>query len=314
MRVLIAEDDSISRRILEATLTKWGYDVTIACDGEEAWASMQDPEAPRLVILDWMMPGLNGVEVACRVRALDRDDYNYIILLTAKGRKEDIIEGMDAGADDYITKPFVARELKVRLRAAKRILDLHAELLAAREELQLRATHDALTGLWNRAAIHDVLTRELSRGRRDGSSVGVILGDIDHFKNVNDTYGHEAGDAVLQRAAEWMQASLRDCELIGRYGGEEFLIVAPTCEPNGVGEVAERIRRCFLDRTVTLCSGEEISFTMSLGGVSSLVVPPSADADALIRIADAAMYRAKQTGRNRVVVADAALIGGVNVA
>ncbi len=314
MRVLIAEDDSISRRILEATLTKWGYDVIITCDGEAAWAAMQGPEAPRLVILDWMMPEMNGVEVARRIRALDREDYNYIILLTTKGRKEDIIEGMDAGADDYITKPFVARELKVRLRAAKRILDLHAELLDAREELQRRATHDGLTDLWNRAAIHDALDRELSRSRRDGNSVGVILGDIDHFKRVNDTYGHEAGDVVLQKAAEWMRAALRDCDLIGRYGGEEFLVVAPTCGLDAVGDVAERIRCCLIDRTVKLCTGEEISFTMSLGGISSLVAPPSADADALIRIADAAMYRAKQTGRNRVVVADAASVEGANVA
>jgi len=304
MKVLIAEDDSISRRILEATLTKWGYDVIIASDGEEAWAVMQDAEAPHLVILDWMMPGMDGVEVARNVRGLNREGYNYIILLTSKGRKEDIVEGMDAGADDYITKPFVARELKVRLRAAKRILDLHSELLAAREELQRRATHDGLTGLWNRSAIHDLLSRELSRARRAGDSVGVILGDIDYFKLVNDTHGHEAGDAVLQKAAEWMSASLRDCDLIGRYGGEEFLIVAPTCGADAIGEVAERIRTGLVGKSVKLC-GAEISFTMSLGGVAS-VAAPAADADGLIRIADTAMYRAKQAGRNRVVILDAA--------
>src|SRR6266852_346902 len=175
MRILIADDSVVSRHLLDATLRKWGYEVVVACDGEEALALLQGDEAPKLAILDWVMPGLTGPEVCRKVRDYAKDkekEYTYILLLTSKSLKEDLIAGMEAGADDYITKPFDQHELKVRLRAGTRIIDLERELVTAREELREQATKDFLMRIWNRSSILDPLQRELSRGERDERPVG----------------------------------------------------------------------------------------------------------------------------------------------
>src|SRR5579872_4556954 len=186
VKILIADDSIVSRHLLEATLHSWGYDVIAACDGMEALEFLQKPDAPALAILDWMMPGLTGPEVCKRIRQHAREPYTYILLLTSKSLKEDLIEGMEAGADDYITKPFDQHELKVRLRSGTRIIDLQRELVAAQEELREQATKDFLTRIWNRSSILDILQRELVRGSREKRSVGVVLADLDHFKDVND--------------------------------------------------------------------------------------------------------------------------------
>src|SRR5579863_8051229 len=198
MKILIADDSIVSRHLLDATLRRWGYEVVVACDGNEAWQILQSENAPKIAILDWMMPGLTGPEVCRRVRATakDKDIYTYILLLSSKSQREDLIEGMESGADDYLTKPFDQHELKVRLRPGTRIIELQQELIAAREALRDQATRDFLTHVWNRSSILDILQRELERGRRDKQPLGVILADLDHFKAVNDNYGHFAGDAV----------------------------------------------------------------------------------------------------------------------
>src|SRR5271154_1947165 len=244
MRILIADDSIVSRHLLDATLRKWGYEVVVACDGVEAWDVLQADDAPKLAILDWVMPGLTGPEVCRRVReyAKEKDTYTYILLLTSKSLKEDLIEGMESGADDYITKPFDQHELKVRLRSGTRIIDLQRELVAAKEELREQATKDFLTRIWNRSSILDILQRELIRGGRENRSVGVVLADLDHFKLVNDTHGHFAGDAVLREFARRMQASMRSYDAIGRYGGEEFLIILPGCDEPCTSRQAERMR------------------------------------------------------------------------
>ncbi len=229
MKILIADDSIVSRHLLEATLRKWGYDVMVACDGAEALELLQRQDAPSLIILDWMMPGMTGVEVCRRIRQRDGEPYTYILLLTSKSQKEDLIEGMEAGADDYITKPFDQNELQVRLRAGTRLVDLQAQLLKAREDLREQATRDFLTRLWNRSSIITELGRELARAVREARPLGVVIVDLDHFKHVNDTYGHLAGDAVLREAARRMQNSIRQYDSIGRYGGEEFLILFPGC-------------------------------------------------------------------------------------
>jgi PleD family two-component response regulator len=229
--------------LLDATLRKWGYEVVVACDGVEAWKVLSEDDAPRLAILDWVMPGMTGPEVCRNVRELarDKENYTYILLLTSKSLKEDLIEGLEAGADDYITKPFDQHELKVRLRAGTRIIDLQRELIEAREELRDQATRDFLTRIWNRSSVLDTLHRELDRGKRDNKPVGVVLADLDHFKLVNDTYGHFAGDAVLREFARRMQISMRSYDTIGRYGGEEFLIILPGCDQPCTSGQAERL-------------------------------------------------------------------------
>ncbi len=296
MRVLIAEDDPVSCHLLEAFLVKWGYQVVVTTDGTEAWRVLQQENPPRLAILDWMMPGMDGVEVCRKVRQRDAEPYIYILLVTAKGQKQDIIEGLEAGADDYLTKPFDAQELRARLRAGRRIIELQEQLLSAREQLKVEATHDPLTGLWNRTAILESLQRELARAQRDKTPTAVIMADLDHFKRINDTYGHLAGDAVLREAARRMSSSVRTYDSIGRYGGEEFLFVFPGSDLNGALTQAERLRSCINKEAMDIFEGA-FPITMSLGVAASTEVK---EADLLVRAADAALYRAKNGGRNRV--------------
>jgi diguanylate cyclase (GGDEF)-like protein len=205
---------------------------------------------------------------------------------------------MEAGADDYLTKPFIAHELRVRLRAGRRILDLQSQLMSAREALRVQATHDSLTGLPNRGAILDVLQTELSRAARERRPVSVLMSDIDRFKSVNDTRGHQAGDDVLREAAQRMKAAVRGYDSVGRYGGEEFLIVLPGCDAEGARAQAERIRESFSSEPFH-ARGETVPVTCSFGVAWREVASPE-DADALIREADVALYVAKGKGRNRV--------------
>lgn len=302
MRILVAEDERVCRRMLEATLTKWGYDVILACDGVEAWQALQQEDAPKFALLDWMMPGMDGPEVCRKVRERTTEPYVYMILLTAKNQKEEIVQGMEAGADDYVTKPFDADELRARLRVGKRILELQDQLVSMREAFQVQATRDPLTGLWNRAAILDLLQRELDRAGREGASVGVILADLDHFKRVNDTFGHLAGDAVLREAAQRMNSAMRGYDAVGRYGGEEFLIVAPGCNADNAMKAAERVREYISREPIHTADGLIGPVTLSLGVAVSAGLAEG-ETGLLLRAADKALYRAKDEGRNRAAMA-----------
>jgi diguanylate cyclase (GGDEF)-like protein len=293
MRVLIAEDEEIGLFTLQSTLTKAGYDVVAARDGREAWEILQRHDTPQLAILDWMMPGLDGLELCRRVREARTGPYVYILMLTGKARKEDIIAGMQAGADDYLAKPFDADELRVRVRAGERIVVLQ-------EALRVQATQDALTGAMNRGAIFEVLKRELAQSARTAAPVGVVIADLDHFKQINDTHGHPAGDAVLREAAARLKGVLRAYDALGRYGGEEFLLVLPSCTMEHAAEVAERARRAMAD-TPAMTGGGVVSITASFGVAAG--GGASLDLDAVIRAADEALYRAKRGGRNRVETA-----------
>lgn len=297
MDILIAEDDTVSRRLLEAHLGKWGFTVTAARDGNEAWQILQSPDAPRLAILDWMMPGIDGTELCRRLRTEGQEPYTYIILLTALAGEDNLCIGMEAGADDYLTKPFRVNELQVRLRAGRRIVELQDQLIAAREALREKASHDPLTGLWNHEEIISNLQRELARARRGGLTVGVVMADIDYFKKVNDEYGHVAGDVVLRAVSDKMLQRMRPYDTIGRYGGEEFLVVLSGCEGENAAALADRLRLSIMREPIDTPDGT-IPITMSLGvAVSS---QGDLDAGALIRAADQALYRAKNNGRNRV--------------
>jgi diguanylate cyclase (GGDEF)-like protein len=303
LRILIADDDSFSRRMLKSTLERAGYDVVAVEDGTAASEMLCEPNGPRLALLDWMMPGVDGPGVIRMVRVRRGQQYVHMILLTSRQSKEDVIAGLDAGADDYLTKPFNPQELKARLRTGERILHLEDTLVEAREEMRYRATHDVLTGLWNRGVILELLQRELQRGRRETQQGGVsiLLGDIDHFKRVNDTFGHAAGDAALRAVAKLLVDSVRNYDAVSRYGGEEFLIVLPGCDAIAGAQRAEFIRH--LIETTPAVHGEvRISLTISLGMAHGNEWN-GLDAELLIRKADEALYQAKAEGRNRVVIA-----------
>lgn len=306
MKVLIAEDDRVSQRLLEALLRKWGYDVVVAADGEEAWRLLEKEDPPRLAILDWMMPGRAGDQICRDLRARNKEPYIYVIMLTAKGKRKDLIEGLEAGADDYLTKPFDPHELRSRLRAGCRIVELQEQLIATREALRKEATHDGLTGLWNRAAIFEILQRELARTGRQGTRVAVILMDLDHFKSINDTYGHLVGDAVLREATRRMRASLRAYDALARFGGEEFMLVSPGCDVAGALRQAERLRSLVAEKAIETFEGA-VAVTASFGVA---VGDGTMEADALVRAADTALYQAKHLGRSRVQLATAGMLVG----
>lgn len=306
MKILIAEDDPVSRRLLEVTLSKWGYEVVTCADGQAAWEVLKAPDAPQLVILDWMMPRMDGLQVCKNIRNPDErpaEPYVYVILLTAKSQKTDMVTGLEAGADDYLTKPFDAQELRMRLRAGRRIIDLLDELVRAREILREQARKDSLTQLCTRATVLERLKKELDRSQRDSvdrdAPVSVILADLDHFKHINDTYGHLAGDAVLRETARRMREAIRPYDSIGRYGGEEFLLVLSNCDTPGATALAERLLQAVRKDTIVLAEGT-VSVTLSAGVATSGVIQ---DPEALLGAADMALYRAKRGGRNRVEVA-----------
>jgi two-component system, cell cycle response regulator len=299
IRILIAEDEAVTRVRLRAKATHWGYEVVLAVDGEEAWHILQQPDAPRLAILDWMMPGLDGPEICKRVRAQAQEPYIYVLLLTGKGERESIVLGLEAGADDYLTKPFDHHELEVRLRTGVRITGLQRQLVEAREALRVLALFDALTGLVNRPAVLDTLWRELARAERAGTPLSVVIVDIDHFKRVNDTRGHGGGDVVLREVARRMSSAVRPQDAIGRYGGEEFLLVLPGCDALGAAVVAERLRAAVAATPIPL-EGGAIEVTCSFGVAAAT---RGIQSGPLIELADAALYAAKRGGRDRVEVA-----------
>lgn len=304
MRILIADDDAVSRRVLSGTLARLDYEVTAVSHGDAAWQALQRQDAPRLAVLDWMMPGKDGPEVCRAVRRQAGRPYVYLLLLTARDRKEDLIAGLEAGADDYLVKPFNAFELKARLDVGRRILDLQKQLIAAYEEMRHGALHDPLTGVCNRGAILEHFEKEWRRAEREQAPLGVLLADIDHFKAINDTHGHQAGDAVLWEVAQRMRAAIRASDAVGRYGGEEFLMVLPGCDTNACLTLAERLRKAVCGKAI-MAEGNPVPVTLSLG-VSSNQEPHATDLEALLRATDTALYRAKNLGRNRAETATAA--------
>jgi len=290
--VLVAEDDVISRRRLEKRLAEWGYDVVAVEDGKQAWEVLQGNDPPPLALLDWMMPKLDGPEICTRLRQNAHAPYTYVILVTGKSAVEDIVAGLEAGADDYVAKPFNAQELEVRLRIGRRIVAMQAEL-------QVRATRDPLTGAWNRRASTDALTRELERARRTRGSVAAILADIDHFKLVNDENGHLAGDEVLSEFVRRLTATARPYDTVGRYGGEEFLVVLADCDEAMATGVAERMR-ANIDGTPFSAAGRSLTVSASFGVAAAQL---GETLDGLLARVDEALYNAKNQGRNRVVIA-----------
>ena len=298
MRVLVADDDPLTLHMVVYRLRQWGHEVVTCSDGGEAWKILQSDQAPQIAILDWIMPELDGLQVCQKLRAQSPTPYVYVILLTGKDETKDLIAGLEAGADDYLCKPFHLGELEARLRSGKRIVDLQAELIKARETLRIQAMQDPLTQTLNHGAILEHLHRELNRAQREHLPLSLIMADLDEFKRVNDTHGHLAGDYVLVEVTRRFHECLRSYDAIGRYGGEEFLIVLPGSDALTALKQAERLQASLSDEPICI-PGSSIQITVSQG-VTTWMHPFVGDVRALISAADSALYLVKGNGRDSV--------------
>ncbi len=301
--ILVADDDPIGRKLLENTLVKSGYKVVAVEDGLKALALFNDDFFP-IVLTDWMMPGMDGLELCQAIRDTQLPGYVFIILLTARDAKDDIITGLKAGADDYLSKPFLHAELIARINTGIRILKLEKSLQRANKKIRLMSVTDTLTGSYNKRYLNEYLPVEISRSKRYNRALSVIMCDIDHFKKVNDTYGHQAGDAVLKNFSSCLMQSLRrKIDWVVRYGGEEFLLVLPETDKSGAYQLAQRIRKK-IARQETFANDISIQITASFG--ISCFIPLTSDMtvtpEEIIKQADALLYRSKQEGRNRVTM------------
>ncbi len=298
MKILVVDDDPLTLHMVVYRLRQWGHEVISCTDGDAAWKELEGGLSPNVAILDWMMPGVDGPDLCQKIRARTDCPYVYVVLLTGRNNPDDRIAGLDAGADDYLTKPFHLGELEARLRAGKRIVDLQNELISARETLRVQAMQDPLTQILNHGAILEVLLGEMNRAHREVQPLSLILADLDGFKNVNDTYGHVAGDQVLVEVSRRMRNCLRSYDSIGRYGGEEFLVVLPNSDDSQAVQLAERIQMAISSEPFR-SHHADLTVTVSQG-VTTWSEPDSIPVERLIHTVDQALYRVKNSGRNGV--------------
>ncbi len=302
MRILIADDDLTSRLILIGVLRKHGHEVVATEDGTEAWEAMRGPDPPALAILDWMMPGLSGVDVCRLVRGLGTERRPYLIILTSRGEKTDIVAGLEAGADDYLAKPFDPGELRARVDVGRRMIDLQDRLREAHEAVAHEAMHDPLTGVLNRRAFGDILTRALSEQRRDRAGLALGICDVDEFKKINDAHGHQAGDEALVGLVRMLEGTLRGHDVVSRFGGDEFVVLAERIGDGDVAALFERMRAAVAAEPIDTNAGA-VQVTISFGVASW---QENDTESRLFARADEALYRAKSEGRNLVRIAGAA--------
>ncbi len=297
MKILIVEDDPSSRRLVKVRLSAAGYEVVEAEDGQFAWELLQR-EPFQIIITDWMMPRLDGPGLIQNIRSSGNKNYTYIILLTAIDDKPKVVVGLEAGADEYLTKPFDSKELLARVASGERILKLEEQLTAAHHKMEILAMHDELTGLFNRRAIEEHAKAELDLAKRKERTLSIVLLDIDHFKKINDQFGHNIGDYALRELAKILSENLRQYDRAGRWGGEEFIVILPDTPLSEAYLIAERLRIKASEMKLPLENGTELTLQISLGVASATLNYPNHTN--LIDAADQALYEAKQSGRNRV--------------
>lgn len=300
-RVLLTDDEPVQRMLIARMLSRAGYEVVMAEDGQQALKLMEESELS-LLLTDWEMPNLDGIGLCRAMRAMNLPHYTYTILLTSRDAVEHVVMGLQAGADDYLTKPIMEPELLARLNTGKRLVEMERSLRKAMEENHRLSIIDALTGVFNRRYLMDQLTKEMERSSRYHHPLSLILCDVDHFKRINDTYGHQAGDDTLVKFAQVLHSCLRETDWISRYGGEEFVIVLPETHLNSAAQVAERCRTALAKEPFNIME-HSLPVTASFG-VSGWYegVPIDADAAKLIAMADTCVYASKEGGRNRVTV------------
>ncbi len=304
-RILVVDDVPDNVDILDARLSSRGYEVVTATNGQEALDRVHG-EAPHLILCDVMMPVIDGFEVSRRIKSDTSLPFIPIILVTAKDTAEDIVEGLEAGADDYISKPYNFKELEARVRAMLRIKRLQDELDQKNRELEVAnkrlrklSITDGLTGLFNHRHVHELLRDEWERSLRSGEPVGVAMLDLDRFKSINDTYGHPTGDVVLYETARIISETAREIDMVGRYGGEEFIAILPNTDEEAAAHFAERVREQ-VEAHLYRDEDNEIRMTVSCG-VASAPREGIESPEALLKMADEALYSAKTSGRNRVI-------------
>ncbi len=300
--ILLVEDNPVSRKVLEKALQNSGYHVTSAGNGQLALELFKEKFFP-IVLTDWMMPVMDGLELCKAIRKTNSNGYVFIIFLTGKDSKNDIVTGLEAGADDYLTKPFNPLELKARIKTGIRILELEESLKKANEQIKILSISDPLTGIFNRRYLNKHLPLEISRAKRYNRPLSLILCDIDHFKKVNDSYGHLVGDQVIKTFVSCIKKSIRDVDWMVRYGGEEFIIVVPETDFNGSYVLAERLRNTISQRVIKV-KKQEVRITSSFGvtGFVSNATDHKITFEAMIDQADKCLYKAKMKGRNAVEV------------
>lgn len=300
-RVLVADGEPQWRRFLESTLEACGHEVVSAGDGDGAWSILDQEDSPRLAVIDWNMPGVDGLELCRRVRGRVYAPYTYLLMLTSNIPPPDLVEGVAAGIDDYLTKPFRGLELEFRLRLGHQALLLRQQVDEVQRQLANQTTHDPVTGIWSRSAALDLVAAERARSRRDRRSLGLVILDLDGFSEINDEYGREIGDAVLRSTAGTLGACLRPYGVLARYGADQFLVALPSIDAASLVRVVERLRRQVSAAPVRLSRDLELPVTCSCGAVSA-AWDWTAGQEILLRMADDAVARAKHIGRDQTVL------------
>jgi len=305
MQLLLVEDEPTQQLLMQRLLRRAGYAVDTAGNGEEALQKIASGKY-QLMVTDWDMPGMDGATLCQRVRAAELPGYLYVLLLTGHGSTESVVEGLEAGADDYIRKPANEQELLARLKAGQRIVRLEQSLREANARIRMLSITDPLVGTYNRRYLNDQLANEVERARRYGRPLSAIMADLDFFKGINDHHGHQVGDQVLCGFVELAKASVRQAsDWMARYGGEEFVIVLPETDLAGAARTAEKIRQqCAATPFVTDAGRLTVTASFGVASLDTGSEPVGAAAESLLRHADAALYRSKHEGRNRVTVAD----------